>query len=439
MKRWLAGVLLVALATKAAAFERFTWPNGLTLLVEEDASAPVAVLEIWVRAGGRDEPPGKTGLAHMLEHMMFEGGKGLAPGEFARRIEAFGGRDNAFTSHDYTAYFEILPSDHLAEALRLEFARFSALSFPRKVFARENKVVLEERRMRLEDDPNNRLFEELSAAALKLHPYRNPVIGWMQDIRRLTPEDVLAFYRAHYVPENLVIVAVGDVQPEKVKQLVDQTFGRLPARKAPARFVPTEPEPLGPKRITVRLPAKGRVVAVGIPVPSWRPGKNDREAAALAIATDLLASGRSAWLARALVDEKALAFSVDAGYDPFSLGGDLWYAYGMLTPGTTPKAWLQAFWAEVQRLAKGEITNEELARVKLAARADEVFAQDSLYVRAMRLGRLETLGFGAEAADRWLGLLAKVQKDDVARAVRRWLVPDRATVAVLEPVKEKAR
>ncbi|RME84272.1 MAG: insulinase family protein, partial [Zetaproteobacteria bacterium] len=198
MRGWIASLALGWAMAAAAAPVRTVFPNGLTLVVEEDHAAPVAIVEIWVRAGGRDEAPGKTGLAHMLEHMMFEGTHKLAPGAFSKRIEAFGGRDNAFTSHDYTAYFEIVPAERLDEALTLEFDRFTDLVIRDDVFRRERRVVMEERRMRLEDDPTARFFEELSAAALKLHPYRNPVIGWMQDIARLTPEDARAFYARFY-------------------------------------------------------------------------------------------------------------------------------------------------------------------------------------------------------------------------------------------------
>ncbi len=428
-------LVLLLFSTPAHAVElyRASFDNGVTLLVEEDHSAPVAMVQVWLKVGGRDEVPGKTGLAHVFEHMMFKGSKKLAPGEFSKRIAAMGGKDNAFTTTDYTAYFETVPAKRVDEVLAMEAERFAHLKLEPDEFAKEIEVIKEERRLRTEDDPNSRMFEELAAACLRLHPYRNPVIGWMQDLEHLTIEDVRDFYEKHYVPGNVSVVVVGDVDFDDIKKTVRNTFGKLKARSSPPRFDPVEPEPLGPKRITVKLPAQLPLLAIMIPVPVWRPGINDREAAALTVATAILAAGRSALLRQRLVDEKRLAFSVSAGYDPFGMGIDLWYAYAALGPGQKPATFEAQFWALLNDLASKPIPPERLAAVKRQIIASEVFSRDSLYLRAKQIGIMEVVGIGPEKADVWLENIRKVQARDVQHVIKRWLKMDRATTGLLEP------
>ncbi len=431
--RWLMLLaLLLPQAAAAAVLHKASFANGASLVVEEDHSAPVAMVQVWLKVGGRDEVPGKTGLAHVFEHMMFKGSKKLAPGEYSHRIAAMGGNDNAFTSHDYTAYFETVPSDKVDTVLAMEAERFAHLRLDPSEYAKEIRVIMEERRMRTDDNPNARMFEELSAAALRLHPYRNPVIGWMQDLKKLTIDDVRAFYKAHYVAANATVVVVGDVDFAHVKKVVARTFGRMKRVAVPPRFDPVEPEPLGPKRVEVHLPGvQLPMVAVVMPVPVWHPGKNDREAAALAVATAILANGRSALLSRQLVDEQRKAFSVSAGYDPFSMGIDLWAAWAMLGKGNTPDDLLKALWKSISKLAHDGPSKAQLARTIRGIVADEVFAQDSLYLRARQIGSMESVGLDAGQRERWLQLLRQVTAKDVQRVLSRWIVPARATTGIL--------
>lgn len=431
-------LLLLAQSWSAGAAElkQADFDNGVRLLVEEDHAAPVAMVQVWLKVGGRDEVPGKTGLAHVFEHMMFKGSEKLAPGEFSRRIAAMGGSDNAFTSTDFTAYFETVPASHVDEVLAMEAERFGHLALEDEEFQKEIRVIMEERRMRTEDDPNSHMYEELAAAALRLHPYRNPVIGWMQDLRRLSIEDVRAFYQAHYVPANVTVVVVGDVDFEQVRRTVGQTFGRLKRKPAPPRFNPLEPEPLGAKRVEVHLPASLPMVAVVIPVPVWRPGENDREAAALAVATQILAGGRAALMQRQLVDRQRRAFAVGAAYDPFGMGLDLWYAYGMLGPKQSVQAFEQALWQMLSRLAANPPERKTLDRAKRNIIAEQIFAQDSLYLRAKQIGRMETVGIGAAKRDVWLEAIRKVRAADVSRAVARWLKQERSSTGILIPERK---
>jgi len=402
------------------------------LVVVEDHSAPVAMVQVWLKVGGRDEVPGKTGLAHVFEHMMFKGSKKLAPGEYSHRIAAMGGNDNAFTSHDYTAYFETVPAKQVDSVLTMEAERFAHLRLDQKEYAKEIRVIMEERRMRTDDNPNAHMFEELSAAALRLHPYRNPVIGWMQDLKKLSIDDVKAFYKSHYVAANATLVVVGDVDFAHIRKVVARSFGRMKKVAVPPRFNPVEPEPLGPKRVEVHLAGvQLPMVAVVMPVPVWHPGKNDREAAALAVATGILASGRAALLPRQLVDAQRKAFSVSAGYDPFSMGIDLWAAWAMLGKNNRPDDLLAALWKTIAKLAHDGPSKAQLARTIRGIVAEEVFAQDSLYLRARQVGAMESVGLDSRQRDRWLQLLRQVKAADVQQVLQRWIVPNRATTGIL--------
>jgi len=426
-------LLILPCLAHGVELQRTAFANGVSLIVEEDHSAPVAMVQVWLKIGGRDEIPGKTGLAHVFEHMMFKGSRKLAPGEFSHRVAAMGGNDNAFTSHDYTAYFETIPSSHVDEVLAMEAERFGHLRLAADDFAKEIRVIMEERRMRTDDDPNSRMFEELSSVALRLSPYREPIIGWMQDLKRLTIEDVRAFYKAHYIPGNATVVIVGDVDFNHVKKIVQRSFGRLKKQPVAARFNPVEPEPIGPKRMVARLPAQLPMLAITIPAPAWKPGKNDVQAAALAVATEMLAGGRSAILNREIVDRQRKAFSAAAGYDPLSMGIDLWFAYGMLGPKQTPQAFEEAFWATINNLKEKGPDKAQLASAKRRMIAAEVFAQDSLYLRAKEIGIMETVGVGADRRDDWLAAIRKVTAKDIMQVLKRWIRRNRSTTGLLQP------
>jgi len=314
----------------------------------------------------------------------------------------------------------------------MEAERFAHLDLNEEEFGREIKVIMEERRMRTEDDPNSHMFEELSAAALRLHPYRNPVIGWMQDLEKLNIKDVRDFYKKHYVARNVTVVIVGDVDFKHVKKVVKRTFGDMKDVKVPSRFNPTEPEPLGAKRVDVHLPAKSPVLAITLPVPVWLPGKNDSETAALAVATYMLGGGRSAILQRQLVDEQRKAFSASAGYDPFGMGLDLWYAYGMLGAKQSPHDFEKALWAILKDMGNKPVSVKQLQIAKKNMIANEIFAQDSLYLRAKEIGRMETVGIGAMHKDEWLNAIRAVTAKDIQEVVRKYLRPERATTGVLK-------
>ncbi|MEK9952872.1 MAG: pitrilysin family protein, partial [Curvibacter sp.] len=261
MKRLLPSLLALCLAWLSPVqaqprAQQFTLSNGMTLIVQPDRRAPTAAHMVWLRVGSMDEVDGSSGVAHVLEHMLFKGTKLLQPGEFSRRVAALGGRENAFTSLDYTGYFQQIPAQRLEDVMKLEADRFAHNRWPDAEFTREIEVVKEERRLRTEDNPRALLYETLMATAYTASPYRRPIVGWMSDLDAMTPADVRDFYRKWYVPANAVIVVVGDVEPLQVRRLAEQHYGRIPARAVPARKPRAEPLQAGMRRVDVKAPAE---------------------------------------------------------------------------------------------------------------------------------------------------------------------------------------
>jgi zinc protease len=318
----------------AQAFER-TLPNGMKVLVKRDNRAPTAVHMVWYRAGSMDEVNGRTGVAHVLEHMMFKGTKTLAPGEFSRRVAAMGGRENAFTSRDYTGYFQQIHTSRLPEVMRLEADRMANLRLSEDEFAKEIRVVMEERRLRTEDRATGLLYERLMAAALVAHPYRHPIIGWMSDLESMTVADAQDWYDAWYSPSNAILVVAGDVDPEAVWTLAQQTYGAIPARALPPRKPQDEPPQRGPRRIEVAAPAENPYVAMAFRVPKLVSVDGDREPYALELLASLLDGGDSTRFTREVVRGSRVANRAGAGYDMTQRGPALFVLDGTPADGRT--------------------------------------------------------------------------------------------------------
>jgi len=418
----------------AEPWQRAHFNNGVELLVQEDHSAPVAMVQIWLKVGGRDELPGKTGLAHVFEHMMFKGSKKLKAGEFSEIVSAMGGTHNAFTSTDFTAYFETVPSEKVKQVLSMEAERFAHLKLTEKDFSKEIEVIKEERRMRIEDSPDGRLFEEMMAASLRLHPYRNPVIGWMQDLEQLNIEDVRSFYKKHYVPSHVTVVVVGDVSFKDVQKWTKKSFGKIKKQVKLVRFNPKEPAPLGAKRLEIHTAAKLQVVDIAIQVPVWVPHENDQQAAALAVATEILGGGKGALLKRELVDQQQKTSSIGIYHDPFGMGLDLWYVSAQLGPQHKVEEYEQAFWKTLQAMQE-KISDSYVEAAKKRLISDEIFAQDSLYLRAKKAGIMETVGIGADKMTLWLTLLRQVKQEHVIEVMQQVLLQSRSTTGVLYPTE----
>ncbi len=435
MKRILALLgltLAMALPARAEIVEQ-TLSNGMKVIVKTDRRAPVVVSQVWYKAGSMDESYGTTGVAHVLEHMMFKGTKDVPAGEFSKRIAAAGGRENAFTSRDHTAYFQTLQKDRLELALKLEADRMANLLLSPEEFAKEINVVMEERRMRTEDSPQAKLYEALMATAYEASPYRHPVIGWMDDLKNMTVDDARHWYATWYAPNNATLVVAGDVDPTQVMSWAEKYFGPIPAHALPVRKPQREPEQLGMKEVTVKAPAKQPVVALAWQAPRLNDPRQDWEPYALEILAGVLDGHASARLNQSLVREKRLATEVGAGYDDVSRGPAMFIADAVPAEGQNVATLETALKEEIARIVKDGVSESELNRVKAQVLAGQIFQQDSLFYQAMQIGEWTTAGLDYKARDIRYAKLKAVTAEQVKAVAAKYLVDDRLTVAVLDP------
>lgn len=433
----MAAALPTNTATANAA-QQFTLRNGMTLIVQTDRRAPTALHMVWLRAGAMDEVDGLSGVAHVLEHMMFKGSAKLPPGEFSRRVAALGGQENAFTSRDYTGYYQQIPSDKLAAVMQLEAERFAHNQWPDAEFAKEVEVVKEERRLRTEDKPRALLMEQLYATAFNASPYRRPIIGWMGDLESLTANDVRQFHRQWYVPANAAVVVVGDVDVQQVRQLAEKTYGRIPARAVPTRKPRPEPVQQGLRRVEVKAPAEQAYVALAFKAPALRhlenPTETDRDALALIVLSALLSGYDGARLERALTQgPQRVADATYSGVDIMGRGPGLFVLMGIPVQGKTAAEVETALRAEITRIAQEGVNSAELERVKTQWMASTIYERDSLHSRAQDLGSSWVQGLPLDAEDRLVALLRTVTPAQVQAVAQRYFGDEQLTVATLIP------
>lgn len=427
-------VLLTFTAFQAVANPHETMlSNGLKLIVKEDRRAPTAVQMVWYRAGSMDEVDGQSGVAHVLEHMMFKGTPNYGPGEFNRLVAAAGGRDNAFTSRDFTAYFQQVPKDKLEEMMRLESDRMQHLTLDPKEFASEIKVVMEERRLRTEDEPNARLEEQLNAMAFQSSPYRRPVIGWMNDLENMTAQDTRDWYKAWYVPNNATVVVVGDVDAKQVLAWAEKYYGVLPKGELPKRRPQVEPVQQGMRRLTVKAPADLPQVSLAFKVPGIRDIDNDVDGFALDILSYVLDGHDAARFTRRLVKESRIAVSAGAWYSGVSRGPSIFHLSGAPAPGKTVAELEAALRAEVARVATDGVTEAELKRARAQLIASETFKLDSMFAQGMEMAQMETIGFSWRDTERIIKRLEGVTAAQVKDVAARYFGDDGLTVGVLDP------
>lgn len=407
--------------------------NGLRVIVKEDHRAPTAVHMVWYVAGSMDEVSGTSGVAHVLEHMMFKGTKTVKSGEFSRRIAAAGGRENAFTNRDYTAYFQQVPKSALAQMLQLEADRMSNLLVTESEFSREIKVVMEERRLRTDDQARALVYEALNAEAYVAHPYRRPVIGWMNDLTNMGYLDARNWYAHWYVPNNALVVVVGDVMAEEVFALAQRYYGRIKARALPVRKPQIEPEQRGVRRVVVKAPAELPYLLMGWKCPVLRDMDKDWQPQALEVLMWVLDGNESARLNQSLVRESRLAGEVGAGYDPIGRGAGLCLIEGTPSKGKSAAELEAGLRAELARLVQDGVTEDELARVKAQVVASQVFKRDSIFGQAMEIGQYETAGLSYRDIDRVLEGVKAVSAEQVRAVAKQYLVDDQLTVVVLDP------
>ncbi len=431
----IALLLTLPLAAQAAdEVHEYRLDNGMKVLVKEDHRAPIAVTQVWYKVGSSYEPDGITGISHVLEHMMFKGTEQHGPGEFSRIISANGGEENAFTGRDYTSYFQTMAADRIEVSFELEADRMRNLTLSSDEFAKEVEVVKEERRLRTEDKPASLTYEQFNAVAYRVLPYRNPVIGWMGDLDNLKAEDLRAWYRRWYAPNNAILVVVGDVQPEHILELAKRHFGPLQPEEIPQMKSLQEPLQRGETRTVVRAPARQPYLTLGYKTPVVTTADKEWEPYALEMLAAILDGGHSARIEREIVRGDEIAASAGAEYSAFSRLEGLLTLSGIPAGSHSVDELERALRGEITRLKKELVTPEELERVRAQVLASRVFEQDSVFYQAMELGMLETVGLDWHLADQYVEKIKQVTADQVLEVAQRYLTDDRLTVAILDPL-----
>jgi zinc protease len=427
---------LAALALVSAAHgepREFALANGLRLIVKEDHRAPTVVQQVWYRAGSMDESPGTTGVAHVLEHMMFKGTRKVGPEQFSRLVAQAGGRDNAFTSTDVTVYHEQVHRDRLPFVMRLEADRMANLAIRPEEFAREIKVVMEERRLSTEDQPRALLDESLAATAFAAHPYKWPTTGWMEDLQNMTWRDAQAWYRSWYAPNNATVVVVGDVDPGQVLAWAKRYYGPLPRKALAPRKPQSEPTQRGMKRVVLKAPAELAYVRFGYKAPALRDPEKDWEPFAIAVLVKVLGGNDAARLNQVLVRERRIATSAGAEYELISRGPGMVFLNAAAAEGHGGSELEAALREIAAQVASQGVAPEELQRAKVQLLAQIVFRRDSFFAQAMELGELESSGLSFRDADRIPEAIKAITAEQVRSVAAKYLVDDSLTVAVLDP------
>ena len=407
--------------------------NGLKVLLLEDHKSPAVTFQVWYRVGSRNEIDGKSGLAHFLEHMMFKGTPKTKPEEYSRIIAKNGGRSNAFTTTDVTVYFATMSRDKVGIPLELEAERMTRALLAEAYFEPEKKVIQEERRLRTEDNPVAALAEVANAVAYTVHPYRRPVIGWMQDIQNLTRQDMVDFYRAYYLPNNAFIVVTGDFSTEEIVPKIKAAYGEIPRGPEPPKVRVKEPPQKGERRVYFKKEAELPFLLMFYHAPNL----HDPDNFALDLLTVVLAGGRSSRLHQDLVYQKRLTRNVDADYSSVSIDPSGLSISAQLMPGREPAEVEREIDRQLDRVKTDLITDRELEKAKNQIEASFIFAQDSIFGQAMKIGYYEATG-DWRRMDRYLDGIRSVSRDDIRRVARRYLDRDRRTVGILIPTKEKA-
>ena len=431
----LAAALVAAVPLQAAVFnpETFALENGLQVVVVQNARAPIVVQMVWYKVGAADEPPGKSGIAHFLEHLMFKGTPTVPSGEFSKIVAANGGSDNAFTSQDYTAYVQRVASDKLELVMRMEADRMVNLRLTDEKVAPERGVVQEERRQRTGNSPSAQLYERRRAVTYLRHPYRIPVIGWKREIDGLTTQDALAFYRRHYAPNNAILIVSGDATTAEVRRLAEKHYGPIPRRTLPERVRPVELDQLAAKRVTMKSP-RVHVPSISITfrAPSYSAGET-RHAYPLLLLSDILGGGSTSRLYRRLVIEEKAASGVSVGYLGTALDiGEFSVSASALAGGDIAR--LEALLkAEIERVLEHGVTGAELARSKRTMRASAIYARDGLRAAPRVIGRALVTGQTIADVEAWPERVQAVTAAQVLDAARAVFVERRSVTAVLLP------
>jgi len=420
-------------AAGASEPQEYILSNGMKVLLVEVPKAPVATVQIWYKVGSRNEVMGRAGLSHMLEHMMFKGTAKYPKGSFSRLIRKNGGMDNAFTSQDFTAYFENLAADRVELALEMEADRMQGLILDQNELKTEREVVKEERRLRSEDDPQGALVETLFAQAYLSHPYHWPVIGWFGDLDAMTLDDLQRHYDTFYSPNNATLLVVGDIKAESLLPTIKQLFEPIPRGPEPKPVMTMEAEQKGERRFLLKREAQVPFVMMGYRVPNY----TSEDSYALDVLESILSRGKSSRLYQSLVYDQKLSLAVGAEYGLMQADPGLFYFYALVSPGQKVETVEEALRKEIMRLQSDPPTDLELQRAKNQVEAGRWFEQDSNFRHAMLLGQAETVGAGWRKVDQFLDRIRAVTAKDVQRVARQYLIEDTRTVGTLIPLSPK--
>lgn len=408
--------------------------NGLRVIVKEDHRAPVMVSQVWYKVGSSYEYGGITGVSHVLEHMMFKGTEKLGPNEFSKIIAANGGSENAFTGRDYTSYFQQMEKSRVAVSFENEADRMRNLKLDPEEFSKEVKVVMEERRMRTDDDPQAKTYEQFNAAAYVNSPYHWPIIGWMDDLENMDIEDLTAWYRMWYAPNNATVVVAGDVDHAEVFDLAEKYFGELEPSVLAKRKPRREIEQKGERRVKVEAPAQLPYFMMGYKTPSVVTAKEAWEPYALDVLAGILDGGNSARFANNLIRGSQIAAGVSAGYDLFTPRQELFTFSGTPSKGKSVADLEEAIKKEIKKIKDTRVSQEELDRVKAQVVANKVYERDSVFYQAMNIGMLETIGLDWRVGEQYPDKINAVTAEQVQAVAKKYFIDDKLTVAELIPL-----
>ena len=436
-----AGAVLTLLAPGAIGAQTvtsappttFALDNGLQVVVIPDHRTPVVTQMIWYKVGSADETPGKSGLAHFLEHLMFKGTTKHPAGEFSQTVLKVGGNENAFTSSDYTGYFQRVPRDQLGRMMEFEADRMTGLILKDENVLPERDVVLEEYNMRVANNPDARLNEQIMAALYLNHPYGRPVIGWRQEIEKLNREDALAFYRRFYAPNNATLIIAGDVDAAEVRKLAEQTYGPIPPQPAiPAhRMRPQEPQPTAPRTVTLADPNVEQTMLKRYYLVPSAVTASPEQTAALEVLAQLLGAGSNSYLYRALVVDQPLAVSANAGFQSIAIDPTQFMIAAAPKPGVAFAKIEEAIDAVIAKLKQDTVSAEDLERAKTQLVAQAIYAQDSQATLARWYGAALTVGLGVNDIRSWPDRVRAVTAEQVREAAHQWLTPNRSVTGYL--------
>ncbi len=413
-----------------------TLDNGLKLWVYPDHRAPAAVVMVWYNVGSKDEPLGLTGISHMLEHMMFKGTSTRGPNEYSKLIANSGGQDNAFTSYDYTAYFAKVPSDQIDIVFELEADRMVNLKLTEEDFASERQVVAEERRLRIDNVPQSRFMEQTNTIVWATSPYRNPIIGWPQDIERWQLSDLQTWYERYYRPNNALVVVVGDVKAEQAEALAKKHFAPLEAKTVAKQSIAFEIESLGEKNITMSLAVQQPILLQEYQVPSLKTAQNIKDVQALSMLANILDGGLSARFEKQLVRQDKIAAQVSANYQSMAALDTTFSLYGVPQTPHDVMALRQAFMQQIEAIKTHGVNEEERQRALIRIKTSLLYQQDSLFTKAFDIGMSETIGVSYEKYQAFIAGLEKITSEDIQSVAKRYLVTKNLTNATLHPLEQ---